>query len=100
MLIGGDKILERTFVTASEALACSQVCLGKTLTVVDAAFTSQTQAKAVKDLIRQSFYEMENKIMNPEHGGILPSEDGIKDGKWGGATLTFKGTFVENENNA
>lgn len=90
MLIGGDKILERQFVTVSEALAASQTCMGKTLTVVDAAFTSQTQAKAVKDLIRQAFYEMEGKFMQPEHGGLLPSDDGVKDGKWGAATLTFK----------
>jgi len=90
MLIGGDEILKRQFVTASEAMASSQTCLGKTLTIIDAAFTSATQAKAVKDLIRHAFYEMENKFINPEEGGLLPTVDGAKDGRWGAATLTFK----------
>lgn len=47
----------------------SRFLLGKILTIMDAAIADLTQRKALKDLIKQQFYEQQKHVHNICHEG-------------------------------
>lgn len=70
--------------TAGDVIGYNKYILGKILTIVDASITDKEQLKAVKDLIKISFwdaYDIVWRWMNRQikgEGGTFPLSEGIR----------------------
>lgn len=91
MYQNAEQILKRKFVTLEQQSDAAQTALGKILTILDAAIPNQTQAKAVKDLVKSAIYEMNDTLCQQTDFQTLPDETGAICGKWGHAVLSIGG---------
>jgi hypothetical protein len=60
--VGADAFDQKKFFCLYEIGRCLSVTMGKVLTIVDATVTEPRQNKAVKDLIKSSFYESQGEM--------------------------------------